>query len=374
VATPAPPPPGPTFPQAQRLPPERKRRGCGWWILGIVAVGIFGCLLLLLLWGLGAVSSMEGTGVVGPRAARSLIEETAEGTGSQKLLVIPVVGLIGAVPSPFGEGSDSVALIEEMLKIAEADSSVKAVLIYVDSPGGGITASDVIRHDLVEFRERTRIPVVALLGDVAASGGYYVASSADYIIAHPTTVTGSIGVVMPLFGIEGLLGKIGVEPRTIKSGPMKDMGSMSVPLSPEARRILQEMVDEYQNRFVDMVLDGMTHRGVQVTRTQLLAHTDGRVFTGEQAVQIGFADQIGYWEDALAVTRKRAGLPANCRVVTYRKKPGLMELLFARADAAKSGTVTLRIDGMPRMESRFMYLWMPGEAFQAGSDGAETAR
>jgi len=358
-----------------RLPPERKKWGCGWWVLGIAAIGIFACLLLLLLWGLGAVAEVEGTGsVVGTRGGRSMVEETVQGSGSQKLLVIPVTGIIGAVPSPFGEGGDSVAMIEEMLKNAEADSSIKAILLYVDSPGGGITASDVIRHDLVAFRDRTHLPVVALLGDVAASGGYYVASSADYIVAHPTTVTGSIGVIMPLFGIEGLLGKIGIEPRTIKSGAMKDLGSMSVPLSSEARKILQDMVDEYQNRFVDMVLDGMTHRGVKITRTQLLTHTDGRVFTGEQARQLGFVDSIGYLDDALIVARKRAHLPANCRVVTYHKKPGLMELLFAKADAAKSGTVTLKIDGMPKMESRFMYLWMPGESFDVGSAGAGAAK
>lgn len=370
---PLPPPPAPPqaipLPRARHVQPEKKRRGCGWWILGVVAVIVFGLMLLFLFVVLGVFSSVEGSAAPGTRVGKMLVEETIEGSGNQKLLVLPVSGIIGALPSAFGEAEDTAAMVEDMLKIAEADSSIRGILLYVDSPGGGITASDVIRHDLIEFRKRTGKPIVALFGDVAASGGYYVATSADYIVAHPTTVTGSIGVIMPLYGIEGLLGKIGVESRTIKSGAMKDMGAMSVPLSPEARQLLQNMVNEYHSRFVDMVFDGMSHRGIKITREELLSHTDGRVFTGEQALKIGFVDKIGYFEDAVSAARAKAGLPADCRVVIYKKRPGLMSLLLSKSDAATSGTVTLKIDGMPRMESRFMYLWMPGETFEVRSGG-----
>ena len=133
---------------------------------------------------------------------------------------------------------------------------------------------------------------------MAASGAYYVASASQRIVAHPTAVTGSIGVIMPLFGMEDLFAKIGVKSRPIKSGPMKDVGSLFRDMTPEEQQMLQGIVNDYYDRFVGIVLDGMKARGVKITREELVKYCDGSVFTGERAKEIGFVDEIGYFEDA----------------------------------------------------------------------------
>ena len=160
----------------------------------------------------------------------------------------------------------------------------------------------MLYHELQEFHQDTNKEIVSLLGDVAASGGYYVAAASQRIVAHPTTVTGSIGVLMPLVGIEGLLDKVGVKVQPIKSGPMKDVGAMSREMTPEERAMLQGIVNEYYERFVTVVHNGMKGRNVAITLEKLKGYCDGRVFTGEQAKQIGFVDEIGYFKDAVRAT------------------------------------------------------------------------
>src|SRR5438445_9901908 len=202
------------------------------------------------------------------------------------------------------ESEDLVARIKEELTLAAEDSRIKALLLRINSPGGTVTASDVIYHEISEFKAKQKVPVVAVIMDIGASGGYYVAVAADRIIAHPTSVTGSVGVIMLRVNAEGLLQKIGVEAGAMKSGAKKDIGSPFRPMSEEERAIFQSMINGFQSRFLEVVTKG--RKALPTDQLKLIA--DGHVLTGPQAVQFGLVDQVGYLDDGIAAAKKLAGL------------------------------------------------------------------
>ena len=321
---------------------------------------------------IGLVTNIAGkvlmAGMAGERVGAShrapFVEHTLSGDGPRKILVIPIMGIISDMEDRgfFTLAEGMVTQVRDMLHQARGDDDVRAVVLRIESPGGGITASDVIHHEITRFREETGKPVVAHLGDVAASGGYYVAASAERIVAHPTSLTGSIGVIMPLIGFEGLMEKIGVESRPIKSGELKDMGSMYRPVTQKEETMLQAMVDEYHQRFVSIVADGFQTRGRSESREQIERHCDGRIFSGETAAVLGFADELGYFEDAVAAARSMAALTAaETRVVTYRRQAGLLDVLLGQAQSKPSDTLTVRIEGVTNADRpRFLYLWTVG--------------
>ena len=364
----APPAAAPALPRAQRVAshapsPRGRRFGCAFW--GLLATTIlFAAISLVLLVALGTVISTPGLEGAGDTSAgRRFVESTVSGNADsdRKILLIPIHGIIMDTPS---EGfmrtrPGVVTTVHRMLSAAKKDASIKAVILRIDSPGGGITASDVLYHEIETFRKETGKPVVALLGDVAASGGYYVAAAAEHIVAHSTTVTGSIGVMMPLLGVQNLLEKIGVEARVIKSGELKDIGSMYRPMNAGEREMLQGMVDEYHGIFVSVVHQGFTNRGKTISRKELRKLCDGRVLTGNQAKRLGFVDALGYYEDAVNITAKKAAIPpADVHVVTYVRRPGLLDTLLINATAPQPGTMKVEIEGLPKLDSpRFMYLW-----------------
>ena len=366
-AAPAQPPPPPSPPNPPPVPPKKSRTGCLLWIVGALAVLFFGCTVLLLIGLAGVLTSRSGTDVLANGAGEEaqLVEQTIEGHGPNKILLVPVSGLIADVPRSdfFRSEPGMVASIHDTLRAARRDPQVKALLLDIDSPGGGITASDVIYHELKEFHEQTGKEVVSVFGDVAASGAYYVASASQRIVAHPTSVTGSIGVIMPLIGMEDLFLKIGIKARPIKSGPMKDVGSVFRDLTPDERQMLQAIVNDYYDRFVGIVLDGMTARGVKMTREELVKYCDGSVFTGERAKEIGFVDEVGYFEDAVRAACDQAKIKRDeTRVVAYRHKPGLLAMLLARSSAPPAQGLALRLGGRAADETpRFLYLWSVGE-------------
>ena len=354
---PTPPPPPP-------LPP-RKKMGCAVWAAVIVGVGfvVFAMLMFVgLIFASITGQSVEMASEEG--AAAALVERTVEGTGDQKILLVPVVGLIADMPQQGLVRSQPgmVSTVMAMLKRARRDSDIRAVILAIDSPGGGITASDVLYHDIVKFREETGLPVVALFGDVAASGGYYVGAAAEHIVAHPTSVTGSIGVIMPMLNVKGLLDKVGIQTTPIKSGENKDIGSAFREMTPEERAMLQEIVNEYYERFVSIVRTGFETRGVPVDEDALRKNCDGRVFTGRQAKERGFVDAIGYFEDARRAAEQRGGIPAGqSRVVVFAPKPTLLGMILAKASAPRPDSVTLKIEGLTDSTApRFMYLWHVG--------------
>ena len=206
-----------------------------------------------------ALLSLAGCSVVSidltPRV-RPLEESTVDGSGADKVLLIDLAGVLAEEPIFTLESRPQVPLIarvREELEKAEDDDRVRAVVLRINSPGGTVTASDILFHEVMRFKARRKVPVVASILDVGASGGYYVALAADRILAHPTTVTGSIGVLMLTVNASGLLEKIGVSATYVKSGDFKDMGSPFRSLRPEERALFQDLIDRFYGRFVELV-------------------------------------------------------------------------------------------------------------------------
>jgi protease-4 len=256
-----------------------------------------------------------------------------------------------------GGGDNMMSTFRERLDAAEDDPQVKAVVLRINSPGGAVTASDIMYNDVLRFRERTRKPVVACMMDVAASGGYYLAMSADRVYAHPTTVTGSIGVIMSLYNASGLFQMVGVKSNPIKSGPNKDIGNPARDMTDEERAILQGMVTSFYDQFVQVVVRG---RGLPEERVRALA--DGRVYTGLDAQKLGLVDEVGYLEDAIACAKSMACLK-DATVVAYDRCAGYRGSIYAGMPRIPS-EINVKLD-VPLLGNKggaaFMYLWEPGE-------------
>jgi protease-4 len=277
-----------------------------------------------------------------------------------KVAVIDVDGVImnARGSSLLGTGDNPVSLFREKLDAAADDKRVKAVVLRINSPGGAVTASDIMYQDLMAFRKKTGKPVVACLMDVAASGGYYLAMGCDCIIAHPTTVTGSIGVIMSLYNATGLLDKLGVSTNPIKSGPNKDIGNPGRAMTKEERAILQGMVNSFYGQFVSVVAAG---RKMPEDRVRVLA--DGRVYTGVEAHKLGLVDQVGYLEDAIATAKQMARI-CDAKIVAYDRNNGCRGSIYAGLPHIPS-QINVKLD-VPMLGNgtgaAFMYLWEPGAA------------
>jgi protease-4 len=293
---------------------------------------------------------------------RPLSEKTLEGEGRAKILLLDVSGVITDQPvrHAFGlvEEESTLSRVKSTLQKAEDDSRVKALLLRINSPGGGVTASDEIYNEIVRFKRERGVPVVAALGDVAASGGYYVACAADTIVAHPTTVTGSIGVIMMNFNLEGLLGKIGVKNQTFKAGAHKDLLSPFRAPTPEERRIVQGILDTMHERFVGVVTGS---RAAKLDEKRLAELTDGRIFPANAALEAGLVDEVGTLTEAIESTKRKADLE-QARVVTYEREGEMRENVHSAAPGLPIQVNVLPIDAGTFAGSgpRFMYLWAPG--------------
>jgi protease-4 len=294
---------------------------------------------------------------------RALTEETVEGRGAAKIVLMDVSGMLSdAGPTPIlnlGTPPARVPMlvrIREELKKAEEDRQVRALIVRINSPGGTVTASDIVFREIEAFKQRTRLPVVAVMMDVAASGGYYVALAADTIIAHPTTVTGSIGTIMISVNAEGLLQKLGVAATAIKSAEHKDMGSPFRPLTAEERGIFQSVINELQRQFVAKVV---ANRKLSPEAAGKLA--DGRIYTADQALAHGLVDRIGYMSDAVALARRAAGVD-DARVIVYHRPRQYRATYYARTDDAPIAGLDASLSGMASLAAsgpRFLYLWWP---------------
>ena len=237
--------------------------------------------------------------------------------GGAKVAVVEVEGVIGA---DSGRGLDTDGIIRVLGEYRD-DPAVRAVVLRINSPGGVVAPTQEIFNAVRRLREAKK-PVVASLGSVAASGGYYVAVAADRIYASPGTLTGSIGVVMQLANLEGLLKKVGVEYVVVKAGAYKDVGNIARPMTPEERRILQALLDDVYDQFVTAVAEG---RGLdpQVVR----GFAEGRIYSGRQAQGLKMVDELGGLEEAIEAAAKMAGLPAKPRVIYPRRRFSLRGLL-----------------------------------------------
>jgi protease-4 len=310
-------------------------------------------LLVLPLLALSACSviSLDLT----PRV-RPLEETTVEGSGPDKVLLVDLAGVLAEEPLFTFEARPQVPLlarVREELEKASGDDRVKALVLRVNSPGGTVTTSDILYHELRRFKARRQTPVVASILDVGASGGYYVALAADRIVAHPTTVTGSIGVLMLTVNSGGLLEKIGVSASYIKSGQLKDMGNPFRSLTSEERAIFQAVIDRLHGRFVGLVAEA---RRLDETRVRALA--DGRIYTAEEARTLGLVDRIGYLEDAIALAREAAGL-TEARVVAYHRPRQYRATVYSAADPPAPAANALDLARLVASGPRFLYLWWP---------------
>lgn len=221
-------------------------------------------------------------------------------------------------------------LVRELRRFRD-NPLVKAVVIRINSPGGVVAPSQELHQALLKLREAGK-PVVASLGAVAASGGYYVAVAADQIYANPGTLTGSIGVIMQMANLENLFKKVGVDYVVVKAGQFKDIGNVSRPMTPEERRVLQAVLDDVHGQFIAAVAAGR-----RLDQSEVMRFADGRIFSGTQAKAQGMVDQLGSLEDAVNEAATLAGLPVPPRVIPPRRRLSIMDLLRSQLGFAFLG-------------------------------------
>ena len=263
--------------------------------------------------------------------------------------VIYAEGIIssGSASSTTGAGGVTPSRIKADLRRAERDASVKAVVLRINSPGGSDVASNEIYKSLKDLTK----PVVVSMGETAASGGYYIACATKWIVANPDTLTGSIGVISEFPNAEELLNKLGVQIIVIKSGPNKDIGSYSRPMTDDEKKLWQAVIDQAYDGFVQIVAEG---RNLPEDKVRQIA--DGRVYTGKQAKELGLVDQLGYLDDAINKAGELGGISGKPRVVDYLPRPTLYELLLGASSRAPAISLEqiLGFDAMPRLQYRFI--------------------
>jgi protease-4 len=288
--------------------------------------------------------------------------------GSSKIAQIDVTGLIidADKPQVLGRGENPVSRFVESLQRAENDGAVRAVVIRINSPGGTVTASDVMYREVMRFKQRSGKPVVVSMADVAASGGYYLACAGDEIVAMPTTITGSIGVIMQTFNFSEGMTKIGIRADAITSGPNKAAGSPFKPMSPEHRELLQDLVTEFYGDFKHIVVSSRR----TLSENDLEWITDGRVVTGKRAAEVGLVDRVGDLHDAFAAAKERAGLKA-ARLVKYHRPLEHIGSMYAGpgGPAVESSPMSVANEinliqlnlgaGAATTPTNFYYLWDP---------------
>jgi protease IV len=306
---------------------------------------------------------------IGRGEERKLVATTIladENPGSAKVAIIDVRGMLADAQRPdlFGQGINPVDRFVTLLSIAEKDENVRALILRITSPGGTVTASDIMYRELRRFQDTTHKPVVASLGEVAASGGYYLAVGTDRIVAEPTSITGSVGVIMPTINVSAGLNSIGIRSRSVKSGANKDLANPLEPIREDQYAVLQGLVDEYFARFKTLVLE----RRPNIKPENIDKCTDGRVFSGAQAAALGLVDETGGMREAFAAAKKLAGL-TSASLVKYADEDhparSAYSLNPAPAAAQQSGiNVHLDLAGpigaVSGMEtSGIYYLWIP---------------
>jgi len=291
-----------------------------------------------------------------PKDATDPLEEfTLSGSGEEKILMISVTGIISGkdVKGMLSTTPSIVQQVVSRLKKAEKDPKIKLVLFKVDSPGGGILASDVLYHEILAFKQRTDIPVAVIMMGLAASGGYYISLPSDWIMAHPVTLTGSVGVIFSRPKVQAFMTKVGLAMDVKKSGRNKDMASPFRAGTEEEHRLMQDMVDQFAGRFIGLV---QKHR--QLTPKALETVKTARIFHADEALKLGLIDAIGYIDDALDKARKTAKLDKTSAVIVYRRNQYAEDNLYNDADTqTKSWMSGGWLSAVVGTNSGFYYLW-----------------
>lgn len=277
---------------------------------------------------------------------------------NEKILVLDVSGIIGTSLSPgaFERETDLLSMVYYRLDKATEDEAVKAVILRLDTPGGEVTASDILYNEILRFKEKTGIPVVGLMMGVAASGGYYIASACDHVIAHPSTITGSIGVISIFPNLQELFAKIGIKMNIIKSGEMKDSGSAFRDLTEEEKEVFQGIIDELYRKFLDVVYE---KRKGAISFEELKKIADGRVYTARQAYDLSLIDEIGYFDSALQKALILGSLK-DAKVIAYTYYPKRKTNIYATSLKEFSLLKDKELENVLRsLKSGFYYLWLP---------------
>ncbi|MBF0119642.1 MAG: signal peptide peptidase SppA [Desulfobacterales bacterium] len=299
-----------------------------------------------------------------PDEREPLQEFTIEGHEKGKVLVIPIIGFLSD-SSKEGLIREKPSIVQEIvsqLRRAEKDKEIKAVLLKINSPGGTSVASDLIYHELLSFKRRTGVKIVVEMMDVAASGGYYIALTADLICAHPLTITGSVGVIFIRPDISGLLNKIGVNVTITKSGLNKDMGNFLCPATEKEIAMFQNFVDEYGKNFINLVIK---HRKIE--ERALADITTARIYSAKDALKFKLIDKIGYIDDALVNAKELAGLSKEAKVVVYRRSRYSEDTIYNDVSSSSNIIKLTLVDfglseSMQALHPGFYYLWVPADS------------
>ncbi len=329
-------------------------------LLAISALMLQGCIIIPPLFGESR----------GPLKAEELVPSKRFFTTDQ-ILVIDLTGVVDVETAGglFRSSKPGMLVqLKDRLDHAREDRFLKAIILRIDSPGGSVTASDLIYHEIMAFKEeRPEVPVIAFMQDIAASGGLYIAMAADDVYALPTTVTGSIGVITFLPDLRGLSEKVGFGMRVIKSGENKDIGSPWNEMTEEQREIFQRMIDSMYEKFLAIILEGRGAKGL--TREKLKTFADGRILTADEAVELGIIDGVAYPEEVFAIARKAAG-SGDASIISYEYPYSDRNgNFYATSHVAKSSSgmpdqfnllnVDLGLDRLATASTRFHYLWLP---------------
>jgi protease-4 len=312
-------------------------------ILSLLALAVTGCITIDL-----------------PVGKPGRLRETVvEGERGPKIALVEIEGLLREVARPtrlgLTERESQVARVRAQLDMAAKDDAVKAVVLRIHSPGGTATASDIIYGEIRRFKAETRVPVVAQLMGIATSGAYYAAVAADRIYAHPTTVTGSIGVIFAGVNVAGFMEKLGLADQTVTTGPYKDTGSPFRPMTAEDRALMQGIVNDLYQRFVAVVEAGRP----QLTPARVSELADGRIYSAPQALANGLIDGISDLHATIDTVRHQIGVEA-VRVVSYHRRREWRENLYTLPPGSQASgfepTSLLELLHAPT----FAYLWWPG--------------
>ncbi len=340
-------PPGPTG-----GPPSGRSGRRGLLIGGVIALGLLlltiGTIALVLVAGAGG---REGGGRAA--APQNFEERYVSGEGPDRIAVLPVTGQISSAQGTVGSQTATPQTFRDQLTQAAEDDRVKGVVVEVNSPGGGVVASQQMRKSILDFKEEAGKPVIVSMSETAASGGYYLATAADRIVANETTLTGSLGVIFSYLNLEEAAEEYGVEQEVIKSGPYKDIGSPTREPTEEELEILQTYVNQAYDQFVEVIVEGR-----DLPEEEVREIADGRIYSGLQAESLGLVDELGDLDRAAEIAGDLAGA-GRTTVVRYERVPGFVELLRNRLEPSEPQALEALESAGINITPELQYLYRP---------------
>jgi len=310
-------------------------------------LGVTGCVVIPI-----------GDLLKGPELSEQVLIEGTGIFGKEKIAIIDIEDVIrsGESTSLLFPEESTLRETKARLDAARSDPEVKAIVLRISSPGGEVTACDILHQEVMKLRRDRKIPVIASIVDQGTSGAYYIAAAADRIVAHPTAVVGSIGVILYNLDLSGLLGKIGVSAAPIKSSDKKDLNSPFRPMTDEERAVLQRLVDDLYQRFVTVVDEGRSQLG----KDEVLAVADGRVVSGIEAERLKLVDRTGYLSDAIEEAARAAGIETPT-VVQYTRIARSGATIYGMGPERPSAReLRVSLDAGMFSTPKLYYLWHPG--------------